>query len=86
MSLEMPERRWGVLASGFITQLQITKVGYDAITTWIDRLTRGDPSLDSKRIYTVVYVEETFIANFSKFQGLPGNILSDREPKFTSDL
>ena len=39
-SLEMPERRWGSLGTDFIVGLPVTKNGFDAITTWVDRLTR----------------------------------------------
>ena len=84
MSLEMPERRWGSLATDFIVQLPRTKDGYDAITTWVDRLTRRVHFVKSKTTDTATDVADSFFANIFKLHGLPDNIVSDRDPKFTS--
>lgn len=84
MSLEMPERRWGSLATDFIVQLPKTKDGYDAITTWVDRLTRRVHFLKCKTSDTAVNVADAFFANIFKLHGLPDSIVSDRDSKFTS--
>lgn len=86
MSLEISERRWGSLSSDFIFQFTRTKNGYDAITTWVDRLTRRVLPLKSKMADTEIVVADSFFANFFKLHGLPENIVSDRDPKFTSDF
>jgi len=84
VSLEMPERRWGSLATDFIVHLPKTKDGYDAITTWVDRLTRRVHFLKCKTSDTAVDVADAFFANIFKLHGLPDNIVSDRDSKFTS--
>ena len=86
MSLEMPKRRWGSLATDFIVKLPITKDGYDCITTWVDRLTRRVHFVKSKSTDTAVDTAQSFFSNIFKLHGLPDNIVSDRDPKFTSEF
>lgn len=38
--LQAPARRWGSVSTDFIVKLPKTKEGFDAITTWVDRLSR----------------------------------------------
>lgn len=86
MSLEMPERRWGSLATDFIVHLPKTKGGFDAITTWVDRLTRRVHFLKCKTSDTAVDVADAFFANIFKLHGLPDSLVSDRDSKFTSEF
>jgi len=86
VSLEMPERRWGSLATDFIVKLPKTKDGYDAITTWVDRLTRRVHFLKCNTSDTAVDVADAFFSNIFKLHGLPDNIVSDRDSKFTSEF
>jgi len=85
-SLEMPERRWGSLATDFIVKLPKTKNGYDAITTWVDRLTRRVHFIKSRTTDSAVDVANSFFEEIFKHHGLPDNIVSDRDPKFTSEF
>ena len=84
MSLELPDRRWGSLATDFIVKLPKTKDGFDAITTWVDRLTRRVHFVKSKTTDTAVDTASSFFSNIFKLHGLPDNIVSDRDAKFTS--
>ena len=86
MSLEMPDRRWGALATDFIVKLPKTKDGYDAITTWVDRMTRRVHFLKCKGTDTAVETANAFFSNIFKLHGLPDSIVSDRDPKFTSEF
>ena len=83
-SLEMPERRWGSLGSDFIVGLPVTKNGFDAITTWVDRFTRRVHFIPSHSTDTAVDVAGTFFKNIFSQHGLPEKIVSDRDPKFVS--
>ena len=82
--LEVPSRRWGSLATDFIVSLPVTKNGFDSITTWVDRLSRRVHFIPSKSTDSAVDVANLFFSNVFKHHGLPDNILSDRDPKFTS--
>ena len=86
VSLEMPERRWGSLATDFIVHLPKTNDGFDAITTWVDRLTRRVHFIKCKTTDTAIDVAENFFSNIFKHHGLPDNIVSDRDSKFTSEF
>ena len=83
-SLEIPERRWGSLATDFIVSLPKTKDGYDAITTWVDRLTRRVHFIKSRGTDTAEDVANAFFSNIFKLHGLPDNVVSDRDRNFTS--
>lgn len=83
-SLEVPERRWGSLASDFIVKLPKTKNGFDSITTYVDRLSRRVHFIPSKDSDTAVDVANAFFSNLFKLHGMPDSIVSDRDPKFTS--
>ena len=83
-SLEMQERRWGSLGKDFIVGLPITKNGFDAITTWVDRLTRRVHFIPSNSTDIAVDVAGTFFKNIFSQHGLPENIVSDRDPKIVS--
>ena len=82
----MPERRWGSLATDFIVSLPESKDGYDAVTTWVDRLTRRVHFVKSKTTDTAVDAADSFFENVFKHHGLPDNIVSDRDPKFRSEF
>ena len=83
-SLEVPTRRWGSLATDFIVSLPKTKNGFNSITTWVDRLSRRVHFIPSKEADTAVDVANAFYSNIFKLHGIPDNIVSDRDPKFTS--
>lgn len=83
-SLEIPDRRWGSIATDFIVALPKTKNGYNCITTWVDRLSRRVHFIPSKEEDTAVDSANAFFANIFKLHGIPDSIVSDRDPKFTS--
>ena len=83
-SLEMPERRWGSLGTDFIVGLPNTKNGFDATTTWVDRLTRRVHFIPSHSTDTAVDVARSFFKNICSQHGIPENIVSDRDLKFVS--
>ena len=80
----MPNRRWGSVSTDFITHLPKTKDGFDCITTWVDRLSRRVHFIPSRSSDTAVDAAKSFYGNIFKLHGLPDEIVSDRDPKFTS--
>lgn len=80
----MPERRWGSLAIDFIDALPRTKDGFDAITTWVDRLTRRVHFIPSCTTDTAVDVAYAFFERIFSQYGLPDNTVSDPDQKFVS--
>ncbi len=82
--MEVPERRWGSIASDFIVKLPKTKNVFDSNTTYVDRLSRGVHFIPPKDSDTAVDVANAFFSNLFKHHGMPDSIVSDRGPKFTS--
>jgi len=82
--LDVPLRRWGSIGTDFIVGLPKTRNGVDAITTWVDRLSRRVRFIACKETDTAVDVAEAFFAHIFKLHGLPDSVVSDRDPKFTS--
>lgn len=83
-ALELPKRRWGLISTDFITQLPKTTTGMDAITTWVDRLSRRVHFLPSRCTDTAIDVAKSFFQNIFPQHGIPDAIISDRDPKFIS--
>ena len=84
VSHNVPTRRWGCIATDFIVGLPLTKQGFDAITTWVDRLSRRVRLIPSKTSDTAEDTARSFMCNIFPIHGLPDSIASDRDPKFTS--
>ena len=82
--LDVFSRRWGSLATDFIVSLPKTTRGFDAIATWVDRLSRRVHFVPSHVTDTAVQVAESFFHNIFRHHGLLDNLVSDSDPKFTS--
>ena len=82
--LKVPQRRWGSVTTDFITHLPKTSRGFDAITTFVDRLSRRVHFAPSRMSDGAVEVARTFMDSVFRLHGLPDEIVSDRDPKFTA--
>eukprot|EP00171_Calliarthron_tuberculosum_P007413 IDg7413t1 len=82
--LEIPDRRWGSIATDFITQLPLTERGHDAITTFVDRFTKRVHFVPSKGTDDALQAARSFFNTVFRHHGLPDTIVSDRDPKFTA--
>jgi transposase InsO family protein len=83
--LEIPNERWESISMDFITNVPQTKhTKYDAITVFVDRLTKRIHLAASKTTDTAIDVARTFIKEIFRYHGLPKSIVSDRDSKFTS--
>lgn len=83
-SLEMSERRWGSLDPDFIVHLPKTKKTYDAITTWVDRLSIIVHFVKSTTNNSSINVVDTLFANILKHHVMLDSIVSRRDRKFTT--
>lgn len=83
-ALELPHRRWGLLSTDCITFLPKTPRGYDAITTWVDGLSRRVHFYPSKTTDAAPELAQSFFERIIPQHGLPDAIFSDRDPRFLS--
>lgn len=84
--LPVPSRKWESVSVDFITQLPRTRNGNTAIVVFVDRLTKMiicEPTTDD---ITAQQVAEIYFNAVFRFHGLPTTLVSDRDPKFTSDF
>ena len=82
--LEIPSDRWESISMDFITQLPPTKSHFDAITVFVDRLTKRAHFAPCKTTDKAPDVANIFLREIFRQHGLPQSIVSDRDSKFTS--
>lgn len=82
--LPIPSQRWEVVTMDFIGPLPPTARKFDAITVFVDKLTKLAHFVPSTTSATAVDVAHQFFDNIFKLHGLPASIISDRDTRFTS--
>lgn len=85
-ALPIANHRWGLLATDFIVKLPLTPGGFDAFATWVDRLSRRVRFIACKDTDQARDVALSFFTHIFPHHGLPDDIISDRDPKFTSQF
>jgi len=81
--LEIPRKQWQSISMDFITHLPLTAAGFDAILVVLDRLTKMAHFVPAKGTDTAETTSRRFFDNIFRLHGLPDEIVSDRDPKFT---
>ena len=84
--LAIPQERWEHISMDLITQLPRTKDGLDAIFVCVDRLSKMVHFAAIKTAVTSPQLARVFIDTVFKHHGLPKAIVSDRDPRFTSNF
>ena len=85
-SLPIPEAPWQQVAMDLITQLPLTSRGNDAIVTFTDRLTKMVHVTPTTTSVDAVGTARLFFDNVVRLHGVPTAIISDRDPRFTSNF
>ena len=83
-ALSLPHRRWGTVSTDFIVHLPCTTNGFDAIFTWVDQFSKRVRFIPTITTATAEDCAQSFVRNIMPFFGFPDEIISDRDPKFTS--
>ena len=84
--LEIPAERWKRINIDFIVKLPKSSSGNDTIITFIDGLTkRAHWIATCERTLTAERFAEIFVDFYFRLHGLPSDIVSDRDVRFTSD-
>ena len=84
--LPIPERPWASISMDFITHLPKTKKGFDAITVFVDRLTKMVHLCPGKTTDNAPEVATQFLNTIFVHHGLPAQIVSDRDTRFTGSF
>ncbi|KAI3717828.1 hypothetical protein L1987_69691 [Smallanthus sonchifolius] len=81
---EIPVWKWECIAMDFITKLPHTSRGHDSIWVIIDRLTKSAHFIPIREDYRVEKLARIYIDEIVSRHGVPLNIISDRDGRFTS--
>jgi len=82
--LPIPNFKWESVSMDFITQLPVTRAGNDAIAVFVDRLTKMVHFAPTTTDVTAEGVARLFNHYVFKHHGMPSELISDRDPRFTS--
>lgn len=82
--LESLDCRWGSVSIDFLSHVPTTDRGHDCIVTYFDRLTRRIHLVPRTNSDTAEDVARGFLTNIFCLLRLPGSLVSDRDPRFTS--
>ena len=83
-SLPVPKGIWTSLSRDFITGLPITGRGHDAILVVVDRMSKMVHLIATSTTVTAPQVAQLYQDRIFALHGLPDDIISDRDSKFTS--
>jgi hypothetical protein len=84
--LPIPEWKWEVVTMDFITRFLRTRKQHDSIMVVVDNLTKDAHFIPLKTTHKETYVAYVFMKEVAWLHGIPKTIVSDRDPKFTSNV
>jgi hypothetical protein len=84
--LPIPEWKWDVVTMDFITGLPRTSKQHDSIMVVVDKLTKAAHFIPLKTTHRAADVADIFLKEVACLHGIPKTIVSDRDPKFTSNF
>jgi hypothetical protein len=82
--LPIPRRPWQSIGMDYLGPVPVSKSGNDMILPAVDRLTKMAHFIPTTTKVTTKETAELFLRYVFRYHGLPDNIVSDRDPKFTS--
>ncbi|CAN6716442.1 unnamed protein product [Malus baccata var. baccata] len=82
--LPVPQWKWENITIDFVYKLPRTRNGFDGIWVIVDRLTKSAHFIPVREKYPLNKLAKLFITKIVKYHGVPINIISDRDPRFTS--
>jgi hypothetical protein len=84
--LTIPEWKWEMVTMGFITGLPRTGNMHDSIMVAVDKLTKAAHFILLKNTHKETEVVDIFMKEVARLHRIPKTIVSDRDPKFTSNF
>ena len=84
--LAIPMHKWESISMDFITGLPRTSRGHDSIWVVVDRLTKMARFIPTRKTISATQLAHQFVEQLFRLYGLPADIVSDRDSKFTSEF
>jgi len=84
--LPLPDHGWEQVSHDLVTGLPKTPRGYDTIISFVDRLSKRILLAPTTSTIDAVGYAGQFFDNIFRHFGLPRVLVSDRDPRFTSNF
>ncbi|CDJ62557.1 hypothetical protein ENH_00020630 [Eimeria necatrix] len=84
--LLIPSRRWAHVSLDFITDLPLTTTGHGSILVLVDSLSKMAHFDPAKKSFSAADTVELLAGRLIRYHGFPEVLISDRDPRFQSDL
>jgi hypothetical protein len=84
--LPIPEWKWEVVTMDFITKLPRTNKQHYSIMVVVDKLTKAAHFIPSKITHKATNIVDVYMKEIARLHGIPKTIVSDKDPKFTSEF
>ncbi|CAI7898684.1 unnamed protein product, partial [Closterium sp. NIES-53] len=84
--LEIPDEPWESVSMDFITDLPKTRDGHTAILVFVDRLTKMVHFVPTTTDVSAEDTAKLFVTHVFRLHGLPRVMVSDQDPRFTSQF
>jgi hypothetical protein len=82
----IPEWKWEVVTMDFITKIPRTTKNHDSIMVVVDKLTKDAHFILVKFTHKATNIVDIYMREISRLHGVPKTIVSDKDPKFTSNF
>ena len=82
--LPVPEQKWQSVSMDFIIELPLTIRGHTGIVVFVDRLTKMVRLAPLRTDFSASDVADLLISQVFRHHGLPTDLITDRDPRFTS--
>ncbi|KAA3466260.1 DNA/RNA polymerases superfamily protein [Gossypium australe] len=82
----IPEWKWEIITMDFVSGLPLSLKKIDAIWVIIDRLTKSADFISIRMDFSLDRLAELYVSEIFRLHGVPVSIISDRNPRFTSQF
>ena len=84
--LDVPQWKWDSISMDFVTHLSRSTKGHDSVWVIVDRLTKCAHFLPMNQKWSMDKLAELYVQEVVRLHGVPESIVSDRDPRFTSQF
>ena len=84
--LPIPSWKWEIISLDFVTGLPKNQNLNDSIMVVVDKLHKEAHFIPVKTTYKAANIADIFLKQIFLLHGIPKVIISDRDPKFTSNF
>jgi hypothetical protein len=84
--IPIPDERWHTVTMDFIMDLPRTAEGHDAILVFVDKLTKYVHLVPTNKTCSAEELSKLFLRHIFQYHGMIKVLISDRDPRFTSQF